>query len=71
MDIKKEIKVLLVRENLSMRKLIDLMNEKNNTSDTVQNLSKKLTRGTIRFNEVEQIVDALGYNLEIKKKDIM
>jgi hypothetical protein len=69
MDIKQEIKILLVRNNLSMRKLIERMNEKNNTKDTVQNLSKKLSRGTIRFYEVESILDYLGYEIEIKSKD--
>jgi hypothetical protein len=71
MDIKQEIKVLLVRNNLSMRKLVNLLNEKYNRTDTVQNLSKKLTRNTIRFNEVQEIINILGYNVEFTPQGII
>ncbi len=68
MSIKTEIKVLLAKSNLSMRKLIDLMNEKYNRKDTVQNLSNKLNRDTIKYRDVEEIAETLGYKIEFTNK---
>jgi len=68
MPAKEEIKVMLARKNLSLRKLVDLINEKYSRQDTVQNLSKKLTRDSIRYREVEEIADALGYKIEFLPK---
>jgi flagellar biosynthesis component FlhA len=64
MPAKEEIKVMLARKNLSLRKLVDLINEKYSRQDTVQNLSKKLTRDSIRYREVEEIAETLGYKIE-------
>ena len=69
MPAKEEIKVMLARKNLSMRKLIEIINEHYNRKDTVQNLSNKLNRDSIRYKEVEEIADLLGYKLEFKSKD--
>ena len=69
MPAKEEIKVMLARKNLSMRKLIEIINEHYNRKDTVQNLSNKLNRDSIRYKEVEEIADLLGYKIEFKSKD--
>jgi hypothetical protein len=69
MPAKEEIKVMLARKNLSMRKLIEIINERYNRHDTVQNLSNKLNRDSIKYKEVEEIADLLGYKVEFKPKD--
>jgi hypothetical protein len=68
MSIKTEIKVLLAKSELSMRKLIELMNDKYNRKDTVQNLSNKLNRDTIKYRDVEEIAETLGYKIEFNPK---
>ena len=68
MPAKEEIKVMLARKNLSMRKLIEIVNEHYNRKDTVQNLSNKLNRDSVRYKEVEEIADLLGYKIEFKAK---
>ena len=60
---------MLARKNLSMRKLIAIINEHYNRKDTVQNLSNKLNRDSIKYKEVEEIADLLGYKIEFKPKD--
>lgn len=35
---------------------------------TVQSLSKKLSKGTIRFEEVRAILDIIGFSIEYKEK---
>ncbi|KKP38402.1 MAG: hypothetical protein UR30_C0019G0017 [Candidatus Peregrinibacteria bacterium GW2011_GWC2_33_13] len=52
-----------------MRKLIAIINEHYNRKDTVQNLSNKLNRDSIKYKEVEEIADLLGYKIEFKPKD--
>lgn len=69
MPAKEEIKVMLARKNLSMRKLIEIINEHYNRKDTVQNLSNKLNRDSIKYKEVEEIADLLGYKIEFKSKE--
>lgn len=69
MDIKEEIRVILLRKNLSMRKLITLLKENNADFGSVQNLSNKFRNKTIRFNEIESILEYLGYELKIEKSN--
>jgi len=64
MPAKEEIKVMLARKNLSMRKLIEIINEHYNRKDTVQNLSNKLNRDSIKYKEVEEIADVLGFRID-------
>jgi hypothetical protein len=68
MNIKEEIQVLLVRKGLSMRKLINKMNEQGYNIGSIQNLTNKFNKNTIRFNEAEKMLDFLGYEFEIKTK---
>ena len=68
MDIRQELKILLIKERTSMRKLVakhrggkyDIPNE--------STLSAELINKRIRFSTVEDILDILGYELVIKKK---
>lgn len=62
MSIREDIKVLLAQENITMQWVA----EKLNTS--VQNLSNKLRSKTIKFEQVRQIADILGYDIEFKKR---
>lgn len=59
MDVAKNIRIMLVEENL---KIIDLA-DRLNTSQ--QNISAKLKRNNFSVKEMEQIAEVLGYNLEI------
>lgn len=34
----------------------------------LQNLSNKLTKGTIKYSEVKKIAEIIGYEIEWKKK---
>jgi hypothetical protein len=58
-DIKKEIK----SSGLSMRKVALLLNEKYGKG-TVQNLSAKIKRGTLKYYEAESIANIIGKNIE-------
>lgn len=68
LDIKEEIQVLLLRNGLSMRKIIKRMNDTRLTKIQASSLSRMLKEKTIKFELIQQILDYLGYELIIKKK---
>lgn len=70
LDIYEEVRILLLRSRLSMRKLaLKLIAEGYENIPVAGGLSNKFNKKTIRFEEVQQILDYLGYELVIKKKD--
>lgn len=67
MAIKEDIKMLLAKKATTMTTLAEKLSTKDNTV-TVQSISKKLSKGTIKFEEVRKILDILGYEIEYKEK---
>ena len=62
MSIREEIKSLLAIENKTMKDIAEQM------ETTIQNLSQKLRNKTIKFEEVCEITDLLGYDIEFVKR---
>ena len=70
-NIYEEIKILLLRKGLSMRKLtIKLRENGHKKIPKYGGLSNKFNSKTIRFEEVQLILDYLGYELTIKEKNL-
>lgn len=60
------VKLLLMQSNVSLSKLARMMS----TADKKvyqQSLSAKLINGTLKYNELVEICDLLGYEIEFKK----
>lgn len=70
MSIKQEVKVMLARRGLTMKKLIELLNEKYDRKDSIQNLSNKLNNNTIKYREVEEIAGILNFEIVFKQESI-
>lgn len=68
LDIKQEIQVLLLRQGLSMSTMARNMKAKGLANTNVASLSRMLSSKTIKFETVQQILNYLGYEFEIKKK---
>ena len=68
MGLGNDIKSLIVKENLTITKVADELNRLNNTDLTVQNLANKLKKDNLRYKEVEQILDIVGYSIDWTKK---
>ena len=64
MTIKQEIKSYLAKTGWTMTDLVSALNEKHNRDDSVQNLSNKLSRGTIKYREVKEIADIIGAEIK-------
>ena len=68
-DIKEEIQVLLLRSGMSMSKMTRTMRERGLSNITVASLSRMLSTQSIKFKTVQEILDFLGYEIDIKKKE--
>ena len=70
MSIRNEIKAQIVRTGFTMQELVDRLAEEYDWSDSVSNLSAKLQRESIRYKEVMELADVLGYDLVwVKRRD--
>lgn len=63
-----QVKILLVKEHLTIKELAKLLSEYTGKDFAPYNLSNKMHRGTLRYDEVELIANALGYEIKIEKK---
>ena len=68
MTVRNEIKAQIVRAGYTMQELVDRLHEEYGWSDRVSNLSAKLQRESIRYKEVMQLADVLGYDLIWQKR---
>ena len=67
MNIKEEIKILLLKEKSSITEVAKELSRTTNKKYTQASLSQKLTRDTLRASEYKLILDILGYEIEVKK----
>lgn len=68
MGIKQDIKSYIIKSGWTISKVAEELNKINNTDLTVQNLSKKINNETLKYSEVLQIADIIGYKIEFKAK---
>ena len=68
MSIRHEIKAQIVRTGFTMQELVDRLAEEYDWSDSVSNLSAKLQRESIRYKEVVELADVLGYDIVWQKR---
>lgn len=61
------VKILLMQSNISLSKLARMMSTEEKRVYQ-QSLSAKLINGTLKYNELVQICDILGYDIEFRKK---
>lgn len=74
MPVKETIKIMLAKSNVTLTEVVNRLNLKNKNNedykpDTIQNLSKKINKGTLRYEEAEEIAEILGYKIKWTKKD--
>ena len=68
MTIKDEIKSLLAREAMTMTEVASKIYNTENKRVAMSSLSQKLKNETIRFREVREIADILGYDIKFEKR---
>ena len=68
MNIRNEIKAQIVRAGFTMQELVDRLSDEYDWSDSVSNLSAQLQRESIRYKEVVELADVLGYDIVWQKR---
>lgn len=68
--IRTKIKTFLAANGVTLTDVIKIMNERHPDEPTTQqNITNKLARETIKFSEVMEIADILGYDIVFKKRN--
>ena len=67
-NLRNEIKSYIVRSGYTMQEVVDLLHDEYGWSDSVSNLSGKLQRESLRYREVVELADVLGYDLVWQKR---
>ena len=68
MNVRNELKAQIVRAGVTMQQVVALLSDEYGWSDSVSNLSAKLQRESIRYKEVLELADVLGYEIVWQKK---
>lgn len=68
LDIYEEIRIILLRKGLSMRKLAVKLLEMGYKVPVKGGLSEQFKHERVRFKTVQQVLDFLGYEIIIQEK---
>lgn len=64
-NIKNEVKAILASQGWTLTEVVNKMNEQHpEKKTTVQNISNKLTRGTIKYSEIQEIAKIIGKEIK-------
>lgn len=66
--VREQIKTLLVQENIKLKELALMITEKTGKNCAPNVLSRKLSRGTLSYNETLMIAELLGYKINFVKE---
>ncbi len=71
MNIRNEIKSYIASTGWTIADIVKELNKNRDeeSQTTPQNLSNKLSRGTIKYSEVHEIAEIIGYDIKWIKKD--
>ncbi len=67
-NIREEIKIILLKENLTLVELAKMLSSKLNKKITADSISQKLRKNTIKYQDVKDILDSLDYDIDLKKR---
>ena len=63
MSIKEQIKIGLAKRDKTLTDVVKELNIKYNRNDSVQNLSGKINRNTLKYREAEEIAEILNISI--------
>ena len=64
MGLKEDIKSYIVKKGWTVTKIVEELNRRHEKQQTVQNLSKKINNETLRYDEVLEIAEIIGYEIK-------
>lgn len=66
--VREKIKSLLAENGMTITQMANLLTEKTGKKCSLANLSSKLARGTLTYNDVVLLADYLEYKIEFIKQ---
>ena len=69
MTLKDDVKSLIAKEAWTMTDIAGILYKTENKRIAASSLSQKLKNETIKYREILQIADILGYDIEFKKRN--
>lgn len=67
MALKEDLKALIIKNGWTMTAVVAELNKRHGTDTTVQNFSARLIRGTLKYTEVEEVLEIIGYKIKWEK----
>ena len=64
-----QLKSWIALKGISQKKLVEILTEKTNRKYSASSLSKRLSAGTITYNEMMVIADLLGFEVSYNFKN--
>jgi hypothetical protein len=70
--IRNEVKSYIAQSGFTLTYIVEQMNKSRDEQHktTTQNISNKLSRGTIKYSEIKEIADIIGYKIKWIKEEI-
>ena len=68
MPLKDDLKALIIKSGWTITSVVEVLNTRHHTNTSVQNFSSKMIRGTLKYSEVEEVLDILGYDITWTKR---
>jgi len=65
-NIRNEVKSYIAKSGYTLTYIVEKMNESRDAENktTTQNISNKLSRGTIKYSEIKEIAKIINYKIE-------
>lgn len=67
MDVKNEIKSIIAKKALTLKQVCEILENSKNEKISPNNITNKFRRKTIKFSEVQDILEVLNYHIEFKE----
>ncbi len=68
MKLKDEIKGYIASSGWTITQITEELNRRNGTSYTMQNLSSKIRKESLKYHEILEIADIIGYEIVWNRK---
>ena len=67
MALKEDLKAAIIKSGFTMTQVVDLLNIKYGRDTSFQNFSAKLKRESLKYTEVQEVLDIIGYTIVWEK----
>lgn len=70
MSVREDLKILLVKEKMTLTELAKEAEFRSGKKYTVHSLSQKLVNSTMKYDEMKFLAEILGYKIKFEKTDV-